>query len=93
MADELAYKILDADNHFNEPLSLYEQYIDPDKKDLAITVRKDDNGKDVHLYAGEPSKFTVQGFVDGITEKQAESWGPSRRRTPPRRPTSCRASC
>jgi predicted TIM-barrel fold metal-dependent hydrolase len=72
MADELAYQILDADNHFNEPLSLYEQYIDPDKKDLAITVRKDDRGKEVHLYAGEPSKFTVQGFVDGITEKQAE---------------------
>ena len=72
MADELGYKILDADNHFNEPLSLYEQYIDPDKKDLAITVRKDDRGKDVPLYAGEPSKFTVQGFVDGITEKQTE---------------------
>jgi hypothetical protein len=49
MADELAYKILDADNHFNEPLSLYEQYIDPDKKDLAITVRKG-HWKDVPLW-------------------------------------------
>ena len=73
MPDELSYKILDADNHFNEPLSLYEQYIDPDKKDLAITVRKNpDTGRTESFYAGEPSKFTVQGFVDGITEKQAE---------------------
>ena len=26
---ELPYAINDADNHFNEPLDLYERYIDP----------------------------------------------------------------
>ena len=29
MAGVLDYGIYDADNHFNEPLDLYERYVDP----------------------------------------------------------------
>jgi predicted TIM-barrel fold metal-dependent hydrolase len=73
MGDDLGYRILDADNHFNEPMSLYERYIDPAHRDLAITVaRNPRTGREEPLYAGRPTRFTVQGFVDGITEKQTE---------------------
>ena len=33
---DLPYAINDADNHFNEPPDLYERYIDPSQRDLAI---------------------------------------------------------
>jgi predicted TIM-barrel fold metal-dependent hydrolase len=59
MADVLPYGINDADNHFNEPLDLYEKFIDPDKRDLAIRYVRDENGNRLQLFAGKPSKFTV----------------------------------
>ena len=56
----LPYAILDADNHFNEPLDLYERYIDPSKRRLAIRYVTDPaTGKRMQLFAGKPSKFTV----------------------------------
>ena len=59
MADVLPYGINDADNHFNEPLDLYERYIDPTKQDLAIRYVTDASGNRLQLFAGKPSKFTV----------------------------------
>ena len=60
MAEPLPYKILDADNHFTEPPELYEKYIDPGKRDLAIQFVKDPStGRRMQLFAGKPSKFTV----------------------------------
>jgi len=56
----LPYRINDADNHFNEPPTLYEQYIDPQYRDLAITHRTDADGRPVQLFAGRPSKFSVE---------------------------------
>jgi len=56
---ELDYKILDADNHFNEPLDCYERYIDPKHRDLAIRyVESPDGGAPLQLFAGRPSKFS-----------------------------------
>jgi predicted TIM-barrel fold metal-dependent hydrolase len=72
MATELPYKILDADNHFTEPPNLYQEFIDPSKRDLAITFVKGDDGREVQLFAGRPSKFTVEGFSEGIAEMQQE---------------------
>ena len=57
--DELPYAINDADNHFNEPFDVYERYIDPSKRDLAITYVDDGHGKRVQLFAGRPSKRLV----------------------------------
>ena len=55
---ELDYKILDADNHFNEPLDCYERYIDPNHRDLAIRyVESPEGGAPLQLFAGRPSKF------------------------------------
>jgi predicted TIM-barrel fold metal-dependent hydrolase len=57
---QLSYKIIDADNHFIEPPDLYEHYIDPSKKDLAIRYVKDPaSGRRVQLFADRPSKFSV----------------------------------
>ncbi len=73
MPSDLPYKILDADNHFTEPPSLYQEFIDPSKRDLAITFVKTDAGGELQLFAGKPSKFTVEGFTEGITEMQQQS--------------------
>jgi predicted TIM-barrel fold metal-dependent hydrolase len=54
---ELPYAINDADNHFNEPLDLYERFIDQSKRDLAIRYVTDANGRQLQLFAGKPSKF------------------------------------
>ena len=55
---DLDYKILDADNHFNEPLDCYERYIDPKHRDLAIRyVESPEGGAPLQLFAGRPSKF------------------------------------
>src|SRR5262245_38035913 len=72
MGADLPYQILDADNHFVEPPTLYQDHIDPSKRALAITYAKDDHGRPVHRFAGKPSKFTVEGFGEGITEMQKE---------------------
>jgi predicted TIM-barrel fold metal-dependent hydrolase len=54
---ELPYRILDADNHFNEPPDCYERYIDPSKMDLAIRSVTDPSGRKIQLFAGRPSAF------------------------------------
>jgi len=72
MTTDLSYKILDADNHFTEPQSLYQDFIDPTKRHLAITYVKADDGRPVQLFAGKPSKFTVEGFSEGIAEMQSQ---------------------
>src|SRR3954462_3675960 len=63
MAGVLDYGIYDADNHFNEPLDLYERYIDPGMWDKAIQLVTDPDGNRVQLYEGKPSKFTVTHVV------------------------------
>jgi predicted TIM-barrel fold metal-dependent hydrolase len=57
--DDLGFKFNDADNHFNEPFDLYERYIDPSAKDLAIRYVTDATGHRLQLFAGTPSKFEV----------------------------------
>jgi predicted TIM-barrel fold metal-dependent hydrolase len=54
---QLPYRILDADNHFNEPADCYERYIDPSKSALAIRSVVDPSGRRVQLFAGRPSAF------------------------------------
>ncbi len=70
---ELPYKIFDADNHFTEPPTLYQDYIDPAQKDKAITFVETAEGKQLQLFAGRPSKFTVESFGENIIAKQVEA--------------------
>ena len=61
---ELDYLILDADNHFNEPLDCYERYIDPKYTDLAIRYVEDPSGgTPMQLFAGRPSRFTNKQVI------------------------------
>ena len=53
----LPYPIMDADNHFNEPLDCFERYIDPDRRDLAIRFVDGPDGKPVQVFAGRVSRF------------------------------------
>jgi predicted TIM-barrel fold metal-dependent hydrolase len=64
----LPFKILDADNHFNEPRDCFDGYIDPSKKDLAIRWVKGDDGRDVQLFAGKPSRFSVEQITFSADE-------------------------
>ena len=57
MAATLPYGIMDADNHFVEPDDVYERYIEPAHRDLAVRMVRDAEGRRVKLYAGKPSKF------------------------------------
>ncbi len=54
---DLPFSINDADNHFNEPPDLYERYIDPQHRELAIRYVTDAGGRELQLFAGRPSKF------------------------------------
>jgi predicted TIM-barrel fold metal-dependent hydrolase len=67
---ELEYRILDADNHFNEPLDCYERYIDPKYRDLAIRHVDGPDGKPVQLFAGRPSRFSAEQVVYSDDELQ-----------------------
>jgi predicted TIM-barrel fold metal-dependent hydrolase len=53
----LAYRINDADNHFNEPDDCFERYIDPKLADFAIRSVAGPDGQPMQLFAGRPSKF------------------------------------
>jgi hypothetical protein len=71
-AEYLPYRILDADNHFTEPPTLYQDFIDPSKRHLAITYVRGPAAQPVQLFAGKPSKFTVEDFSEGISEMQLQ---------------------
>ena len=55
MPDDLPYLINDADNHFVEPLDMYERYIEPRWRDKAVRFVTDDMGRKALFYGGRPS--------------------------------------
>ena len=55
MSDDLPYLINDADNHFVEPLDMYERYIEPRWRDKAVRFVTDDMGRKALFYGGRPS--------------------------------------
>jgi len=63
MANDLSYLINDCDNHFNEPPDMYENYIDPSQRELAIRSVRTPDGKTIQLFGGKPSKFTLTQVV------------------------------
>ena len=61
--NDLPYMIMDADNHFTEPPNVFENYIDPSKKDLAVRFVQDSSGQRLQLFAGKPSKYNSKQTV------------------------------
>lgn len=68
MENHLAYRINDADNHFNEPPDCFERYIDPKYADLSIREVTAPDGKKIQLFAGKPSKFHFKQIVYSAEE-------------------------
>ena len=53
---------VDADGHILEPSSLWEEYIDPKYRDVALRVVKDENGLDELLVGGKRSMMARNGM-------------------------------
>ena len=70
MREELAFKINDADNHFVEPVDMYERYIDPKFRDKAVRFVTDHDGQRIQLFGSRPSKL---GFTRESAPQTEES--------------------
>jgi len=56
---DVGFRVFDADNHYYEPVDLYEQYVEPAYRDRTFTTQPRDGGTAV-LFQGR-----TFGFVDG----------------------------
>ena len=59
---KLGYLINDADEHSTPPTSAYQQYVDPDKRHLAITEINRDNGRHEMIWGGRPDPSPVKSY-------------------------------
>ncbi|MGI9591201.1 MAG: amidohydrolase family protein, partial [Myxococcota bacterium] len=58
---------IDADGHLLEPPDMWERYIDPQQRDVAMAIRKDDEGLEyLDLGGGRPSSIIKKGFPAGV---------------------------
>jgi predicted TIM-barrel fold metal-dependent hydrolase len=70
---ELGYLLMDADEHSTPRPGVFEDYIDPDKTDLAIRTVTRPDGRREELFNGRPRRFTYKNFqVVGSDEMLAE---------------------
>jgi predicted TIM-barrel fold metal-dependent hydrolase len=69
----LSYLINDADEHSTPRPTAYEDYIDPDKKDMAIRTVTRADGRREQIFNGRARRFTYKNFqVVGSNELLAE---------------------
>ena len=71
MLDDLPYLINDADNHFVEPLDMYERYIEPkwrDRRYVSPSAQADAGSKIVPLIAQAQSEVELE--LLGLDEQQ-----------------------
>jgi predicted TIM-barrel fold metal-dependent hydrolase len=61
------FPITDADEHSTPRFGSHEQYMDPDKRHLAITTVRNEDGHLEYLYAGQPAKMRVRGSQFQVT--------------------------
>ncbi len=57
---------VDADGHLLEPPDMWERYIEPRHRDLAMSIRKDDAGREYLDLGGRPSKIIRNDYPAGI---------------------------
>src|SRR5207244_11825416 len=53
--------VVDADGHILEPPDLWERYLEPQYRDRAVRIRKDDRGLEYLEINGKPSKMVRNG--------------------------------
>src|SRR5919106_675836 len=69
---------IDADGHILEPPDVWEKYIDPQYRDRAIRISKDQNGLEILEIGGGPSKYRRPGQLgqSGAMGKRGEELKP-----------------
>lgn len=60
VARPIDYRVFDADNHYYEPVDLFERYIAPEFRDRTFSVHDDGDGNRVVTFDGKPF-----GFIGG----------------------------
>jgi predicted TIM-barrel fold metal-dependent hydrolase len=69
----LSYLVNDADEHSTPRATAYEDYIDPDKKDMAVRTVTGPDGRRAQVFNGRPRRFTYKNFqVVGSNEVLAD---------------------
>ena len=53
---------VDADGHILEPPDLWETYLEPEHRDRALTIRRDEHGLEELWIGGERSRMSTSGF-------------------------------
>ena len=71
----LPFLINDADEHSEPPPDVYERYIDPDKRDMAIRVVSGEGFRAERLYNGRPARFRSQNLQVVASNTQLQEFG------------------
>ncbi|HEX5587160.1 MAG TPA: amidohydrolase family protein [Acidimicrobiia bacterium] len=61
------FPLTDADEHSTPRFGAHAEYMDPDKKHLAITTTRTEDGKYETLYAGRPARMKLRGSQFQVT--------------------------
>ena len=74
---------IDADGHILEPPDVWEKYMDPQYRDRAIRISKDQDGLEILEICGGPSKYRRAGQLarSGAMGKSGEDLEPHPDRT------------
>jgi predicted TIM-barrel fold metal-dependent hydrolase len=75
VAKRVDFPVFDADNHYYEPVDLFERYIAPQFRDRTFRVHVDDDGYRVVTFDGRPF-----GFVGGSGQRERIRPGSLRKR-------------
>jgi predicted TIM-barrel fold metal-dependent hydrolase len=74
----LPYRLTDADEHSTPRRGAHMEYMDPDKKHLAITYGSiDEKGRPQVLYAGKPARLQAKNFQVTFSDDKLEDVGVS----------------
>jgi predicted TIM-barrel fold metal-dependent hydrolase len=71
------YLLTDADEHSTPRFGAYEEYMDPDKRHLAIRVTRGDDGRLDFTYAGRPARLRAKNFQVTFSDDQLADVGVS----------------
>jgi len=65
------YLLIDADTHYYEPADCFTRYIEPSKRDLAITVDLDPSGFETIAWKGQSLEIIEPGFFTKVLKPGA----------------------
>ena len=69
------FMLTDADEHCTPRFGIYQEYIDPDKRHLAITMRPGPEGHPVISYGGRPARLQPKRYQVTFSDEQLADLG------------------